>query len=296
MHRATLLLATTTVLAAIATQAAPGAQSSGVARTANSITFQDSVGDEDARAPDVSTVVVANDDAGLLTFEVHFANRPALGPGEELSLWFDTDNNFRTGLLGSDRFIELVGSDLVLMDGESFDEVPTTTLAAVPGPSTVTIRIGVKELGVAPGASFHFYIWADANPDDDDVSDVDTAPDDFFEGWVYEIKASPPTMSAAALTCTPTPARSGKPVTGKTRVTFARGAAAEPLPSTATVTWTAVVGSIKLRPRGTTRQPSGALSATWLVPKSSKGKRLRVSVTVTAENVTVSKSQLCRIA
>src|SRR5262245_23935380 len=163
MHKATLLLATTTVLAAIASQAAPGAQTSAIARTANSVTFQDSVAEEDARAPDVSTVIVSNDDAGLLSFEIHFATRPTPGPGEELSLWFDTDSNFRTGLLGSERFIELIGSNLTLTDINSFDVVSAPSLSASAAASSVTIRVRANELGVA--APFVFYVWTDATPD-----------------------------------------------------------------------------------------------------------------------------------
>jgi hypothetical protein len=288
-----LLVAVVATLAAVASETAPAAHSNAAATAANSTTFQDRVAEEDARAPDISAVVVSNDDAGLLSFEVQFANRAALGPGEELSLWFDTDRNRATGLLGSDRFIELIGGQLTLVDWNSFAEVPATTLAAVPGASTVTIRIGARELGV--GTSFGFYVWTDANPEDHDVTDVDTAPDDFFTGWGYDVKAAPPTLSLAALTCTPSPARSAKPLTARTTVKISRGGIAESLPADATVTWTAFVGSTRLKPRGATRQPSGALSATWLVPKASKGKRVRVSVTVIAETVTVTKNQICRI-
>jgi hypothetical protein len=289
-----LLLATTMALAAIASQAAPAAQTRAAVQTANTTTFQDSVAEEDARAPDVSMVVVSNDDAGLLTFEIHFANRATLAPGEELSLWFDTDGNHETGILGSDRSIELIGSRLTLVEWGPYEEVPATTLAAVPGPSTVTIRIAARELGA--GTSFSFHVWTDATPEDDDVSDVDTAPDAFWIGWPYEVKVVPLTLAFAALTCTPSPARSAKPVTARTTVTVARGTVGEPLPADARVTWTALVGTTRLKLRGTATRPSGAVSATWLVPKSSRGKRIRVSVTVTAENVTVSKSQTCRIA
>ena len=96
-----VLLAATMVLAAAPSQAAPAATVGRVAQTANTTTFQDSVAEEDARAPDVSTVVVSNDDAGLLAFEIHFANRATLAPSEELSLWFNTDGNPANG--GSGR-------------------------------------------------------------------------------------------------------------------------------------------------------------------------------------------------
>jgi len=46
---------------------------------ANSQTFPDSIG-EDASAPDITSIVVSNDDAGLITFQINVSNRPALTP------------------------------------------------------------------------------------------------------------------------------------------------------------------------------------------------------------------------
>jgi hypothetical protein len=221
--------------------AAPPAPAGTHAAAANSVTFQDSVGEEDPRAPDVTTVVVSNDDAGLLSFEIHFANRVALGPGEELTLWLDT-----------------------------------------------------KELGAQ--AAFDFFIWVDATPEDEDVSDVDTAPDTFWVGWTYELKLPPPppALELSAIVCTPKPVRSGKPMTAKAKVSISRASVPEALGSAAAVTWTATVGSARLKTRSTAVFTDGVLSATWLLPKSTKGKLARLSVSVTQEGITTAKRRACR--
>ena len=59
---------------------------------ANSATFNDSIG-EDAAAPDITTVVVSNDDAGLITFQVNVSNRPTMTADMYLLLFLDTDQN-----------------------------------------------------------------------------------------------------------------------------------------------------------------------------------------------------------
>src|SRR4029453_7242971 len=76
----------------------------------NSVTFPDSTG-EDAAAPDITSVVVSNDDAGLITFQINVSNRPALAADMEFLILFDTDKNPNTGgsnFLGADYAIVLV--------------------------------------------------------------------------------------------------------------------------------------------------------------------------------------------
>ena len=64
--------------------------------TANSQTFNDSVG-EDASAPDITSIAVSNDDAGLITFQVNISNRPAFTPDMYFLIFIDADNNPSTG-------------------------------------------------------------------------------------------------------------------------------------------------------------------------------------------------------
>src|SRR2546425_970811 len=76
----------------------------------NSITFADST-QEDPNAPDITTVVVSNDDSGLITFQINVGNRPQLTQDMEVDIVLDTDQNPSTGdpqLLGADYYIVLI--------------------------------------------------------------------------------------------------------------------------------------------------------------------------------------------
>ena len=59
-------------------------------------TYPDSVG-ENAAAPDITSVVVSNDNARNLTFKVNISNRPQLTSDMLIAGFFDTDENLKTG-------------------------------------------------------------------------------------------------------------------------------------------------------------------------------------------------------
>ena len=92
---------------------------------ANSQTFPDSIG-EDASAPDITSVVVSNDDAGNITFTINISNRPALTPDMFLIVFLDTDQNASTGdpdALGADYVIQLVPGAVDLFQWNGSDYV-----------------------------------------------------------------------------------------------------------------------------------------------------------------------------
>ena len=102
--RLAILLALSALLVGV-----PAALGGSSHATANSQTFNDSVG-EDPNAPDITSIAVSNDDAGLITFQVNISNRPALTPDMLLLMFLDTDNNAATGdpdSLGADYAIDL---------------------------------------------------------------------------------------------------------------------------------------------------------------------------------------------
>ena len=97
------------VLAAIAAAAAVGAtagHSESLRETPESTTFVDAVA-EDPAAPDIGTVVVSNDDSGLLTFRIEIPSHPVLTEDLRIRVWLDTDANPETGLRGADRYLYL---------------------------------------------------------------------------------------------------------------------------------------------------------------------------------------------
>src|SRR6185503_9928108 len=102
--RLAILLALSALLVGV-----PAALGGSSHATANSQTFNDSVG-EDPNAPDITSIAVSNDDAGLITFQVNISNRPALTPDMFVLVFLDTDQNASTGdpdSLGADYAIDL---------------------------------------------------------------------------------------------------------------------------------------------------------------------------------------------
>jgi len=62
----------------------------------NSVTFPVSP-PADPNAPNIASVVVSNDDTGLLTFRVEIPNRPVLLADMNIGILLDTDQNASTG-------------------------------------------------------------------------------------------------------------------------------------------------------------------------------------------------------
>jgi hypothetical protein len=95
-----------TALAALAVGAvgSTAVHSTSLRLTAESTTFSDAVG-EDLAAADIGTVVVSNDDTGLLTFRIEIPNHPLLTEDLRIRVWLDTDADSETGLRGADRYL-----------------------------------------------------------------------------------------------------------------------------------------------------------------------------------------------
>src|SRR5207248_2630296 len=98
------------LLAAAAVVAMPtSALARSAATASNSKTFTDSTG-EDANAPDITTIGVSNDNAGLVTFKVNISNRPTLTDDMFVLVYLNTDRKASTGdpqSGGSDFVLEL---------------------------------------------------------------------------------------------------------------------------------------------------------------------------------------------
>lgn len=98
-----------TVAAAAALVASAGGGP--LSRHSNATTFTDPSGDAaGGAAPDMTTVAVANDDEGTLTFRVVVPNRSSWAPEDFVGIFMDTDGNPGTGCpSGSDYTIVFLG-------------------------------------------------------------------------------------------------------------------------------------------------------------------------------------------
>jgi hypothetical protein len=285
------LLVSAFLLVAVLAVGVSSAAGSHAATLANSATFQDSTG-EFPNSLDIGTVTVSNDDTGLVTFDVKFVNG-SISSGTELYIVMDTDRDESTGSPGSgggDYSIDWWGpSVLAKWTGTDWDFAPSMkTLVTMVQPNGLIAKIHPSELGDVKGFDFYVKTYR-PNPNDPEDEWSDWAPD--WDKWGYDIKIYvPPVLSATAVTCTPDPPRAGKVMVARTTVSVMRGGVPEGLGTTATVKATATIAGKKVVGKVMPGYASGKVAAQWVIPKTAKGKTMRGSITVTLENVSVTKT------
>lgn len=146
----------------------------GAAFAANSRTFADPVGDA-ANSPDLTSVAISNDDAGIVTVKLTVANRSTLATGEGVAIGLDTDQNPDTGSVfyGAEWELDLEGSTATAYkatpDG-SYTQVPipASYQASMSG-GVATLTFKASDLGITSGFNVHALgydnNWLDAAPD-----------------------------------------------------------------------------------------------------------------------------------
>jgi hypothetical protein len=262
------------------------------AARANSQTFTDSTG-EDPAAPDITTVVVSNDDAGLITFKINISNRPALTPDMLVLLYLDTDQQATTGdptFLGAEYAIGLSQGlvDLAKWNGSDYVAPPSQSSVTYSYDATgATIRASASELGGTKAFNFlalaasGITIDTAGNPDFTNVH-VDGAPDSGHGLFAYQV-VTKLTLSVDAFTTSPKPAKAGK--------RFIAGLAATESDTNGpvkagTVACSATVGGKHLSATAHV-VANGIAACAWSLPRTAKGKTLRGTVSLTVKGTTV---------
>jgi len=301
LTRPGLALALAVAVVALPTVAS-GALSGTAAPTlaaANSTTYQDSSGENPA-APDITTLTVSNNDAGLISFRINVPNRPAFGRDMLILLFVDTDNNPATGdpeSLGADYVIQVFLGEAALFrwDGTDFTRRPgdpAATSLIFAYQDGVTVTISGAELGNTKRFGFATIVISGAVIDEttgdvdftNAVSDV--APASGSGLYAYEVKITPPTLVVKKLTTTPAAPSAGKPFT--MRLVAARSDTGAVIQN-GKVTCVGRVGSARLKAQFQ-RVAGGAAVCTWQIPPKAKGKTFRGSVSVVFEGLTAKQS------
>jgi hypothetical protein len=266
---------------------------------ANTVTFNDSTG-EDPAAPDITTIVVSNDDAGMLSFQVNIPNRPTLGQDMLFELWVDSDSNIATGatdLAGVDYVMQLVRGEINLYkwDGTDFTrrfgDPPAVTLS-FSYQGGITVRISATELGNTKRFNFFTFVASGCVVDpvtgDLDCSSAvaDVAPSGGAGLYPFEVKTTPPTLIVRRLSASPAKPRAARPFT--LRLVAARSDTGAVVQN-GRVTCVGRAGTTRLRAQ-TARVTGGAAVCTWLIPKLAKGKTFRGSVAVSFEGLRAARS------
>jgi hypothetical protein len=269
----------------------PAGHATPATTVANSVTFTDSTG-EDALAPDITTVVVSNDDKGTLTFVINTPNRPTLTADMAFIMFVDSDSNTATGEDGTDYILQLFGplegrAEIGLFRWNGTDFVSTGVSQATlvfSYANGATIRLNNSELGGTK--RFGFLTLAISGialtPTGElDLTNIhrDFAPERGI--YTYDVKITPPTLVVKTFGMRPPQPRAGRPFS--VFLTFARSDAAAPT-TTPTATCKATLGGRALRASASTVAGARA-TCTWAIPKTAKGKTIRGTVTVQADGL-----------
>ena len=270
-----LLLVATAALALSAAQVA-GADSS----------YTDPAGDS-GTAPDITAVTAANDAAGSLTFTVR-TNQPTLSADAFLDLAFDTDQNPDTGGSGVE-FLFLItagGWEFLRWDGSAFVTAGAASANGSYVNGVATFKVSKADLGGVEKFTFwseSFQVDANRN-----LIGQDAAPNG-TDAYVYT-HSKPLTLRASTAKSTPLKPVAGKAFTVGTRVTRGDNGAAL---ASGVVTCTVRVGTVPLRATG--RVSNGVAVCAMKLPKTAKGKLVRVTVKVTFQGVSTTSTYSARV-
>lgn len=252
--------------------------------------FTDPAGDA-AVAPDVTGVAVSNDAGGNILFHITLTN---FTPESLVRVYLDTDKNASTGDEGSDYLVDLgqsadrarLGWALGQWNGTDWvDAAQHSTVSVDFNATHADIRINKSDLGGTGG--FGFQVWTKRYVADA-VTGRDYAPDGRLSTWTYDLTTS---TLAPAPTSSPTPRPAVvKPVFGRLlmtlpiagkRVTYSiqvnRSDTGKPLKTGTMICDPSVAGKVI---KHVEQFRNGVATLTFVVPKTAKGKPLRVKVTI----------------
>jgi len=276
-----------------------GAFGSSSHASANSQTFNDSTG-EDPNAPDITSVVVSNDDAGNITFKINISNRPSFTEDMFGLIFLDTDKNPATGDsqdLGADYVIEIDPGAVGLgkWNGTTFDfTTPQTSLTYGYDATGATVHVGDPDLGGTKsfnfGVEFVSGVTQDASGNFDFTNaHSDLAPDPGHGFFTYAV-ITKLILTKTAFTTAPVPAKAGSRFSASLAAT--ESDTNGPL-AAATITCSATIKGTKLP--ATHTLANGVASCFWKLPKTAKGKTLYGAITVTKQGTTLSKSFVAKV-
>ena len=279
--------------------AAGGASSSRVA--VNSVTFTDSTG-EDPNGPDITSVVVSNDDTGLISFQINVPNQNSLTGDKLYDIDIDADNNPATGDPdpldpGADYAIERFQgiANLFQWDGKTFSRSASgpsqATLVYTNAQTGPIIKISNVEVGNTKQFKFNVLavsnITSDASGNPDFTkAHVDFAPDLGHGFWSYQVKTAPLRLLATKFREVPSRPKAGRLFS--VRMVAVRSDTGAALQGGA-VTCTARIGGKPLTVR-LHRIANKEAQCAWLIPAPARGKTVRGSIVVTFEGLRVTKT------
>lgn len=311
----TLLVAAAGVLVA-----SPGASSATQAAASGSATFTDPTGDAQG-GPDATRVAINGDaTTGVIQLTVTAPGFTPATPDDrerDILVWLDADQNRSTGDPedGTEYALEAWNDasgkwwNIIRWNGAAWESVPPSASMHVTGTSdSVTFAVSTADVGRT--TSFRFYVVAGTwNTSTESFDTRDEAPDTGW--WSYDIAAQTPpeptrndvSLSVRAPTTTPRSAVAGKPLVVRFPVEFFRTKTVTVVDLDETredlvVSWEPVASgkfTARVTVAGATRQRSGAVRRGELrlsldVPRTARGKVVRIAIRVTATDEETGKT------
>jgi hypothetical protein len=287
-------------LAATVGALAGAAGASPVRSAANTATFPDSTG-EDPAAPDITSITVSNDDAGLIRFRVEIPNRPTLTPDMLLQFFLDTDANEATGEpnVGTDYAIQLAPGSVRLFrwDGSTYSSAGVSQTSLVYSYANgASLTISANELNATKRFRFAviaisgIVIDANGNPDDTNAKS-DVAPDPGHGLFTYDVKTAPLALVVKSFGQTPkSPKAGGSFSVFLTAARSDNGATikAGTVTCRATVAFKPIVARVH-------RVSGNRATCSFSIPKTAKGKTVRGTIVLQFEGLTVRRTFSAKI-
>ncbi len=269
----------------------------GVTGAAGTASFSDPVGDSSG-APDLTSVVVSNDDQGLIAFRVSIANRATLGPDDAIAIPFGTNTPGKTGVRddGANFVLGLEGEAVFLQKWTGGDMVEVR-----PSPRSLrgsfaggVLTLAVRQDDLVPGfpslavpTELSFYVLG-VSFNGSDVVAEDDAPDATDQFWRYEL-VQPPRIVVTYFRV-PKTARAGTAVVARLGAAFGdTGRVAK----ATSVTCRAKVGRRTLSAAPPRASPDAICS--WTAPKNARGKTMLGSLTFASAGMSVTRSFSTRV-
>ncbi|HEY8030216.1 MAG TPA: hypothetical protein VIE38_11960 [Gaiellaceae bacterium] len=257
-------------------------------------------------APDITSVVISDNTAGLITIQLNFAPGTEQQSQDSFGVYIDSDQNPTTGdtsAAGTDYLVQWAGGTdgglgLYKWDGSSsYVFTDSSSLKGSFSGDSQYFVIAASELGITDG--FNFNVAAAVGPDSSTSSQIDFIPEDGTNAH-YSMQ------SKAQITLKLSDWEDFVPEAGKTYATAiiaTRSDTGAPLTAGATITCTLKVGgrTVTGASHGFTsvRWYKGGLKkaavCSWRLPTTSAGAKLTAKESVTLAGSTVSKVYTARI-
>lgn len=248
------------------------------------VSLADPQGDAIGSAPDITTTVVSNDDAGNIRFRINLANQIHLARDSSLYLYIDADRDPTTGsasVQGADYMLEVDGS-LGAYALSRWSEPLWQPVAPAPGRvndwSGLTITLNKLDLGGT--TAFNFFVRTESGS----ANRADVAPT--TGTWAYALGTggalTPEIRRLSAYASSLAPRAGDRFQVSRIALTLEDGSTVAPERASCS----AKIGSTTLLPRGT---------CLFRLPRTARRKTMSVTVSAVYRGSIVRITQPVRI-